>query len=107
MIGNFIIAFIVFGAFFRAAKEYNQSGFTWGAIGVTSYFVPNWIILFGVALAAGPGNGGVLSLASIAGFVLSIVFVVWMYNKLMDRAIEAQAALDAQVSDLKESAGNR
>jgi len=107
VIGNFIIAFIVFGAFFRAAKEYNHSGFQWGAIGVASYFVPNWIILFVVTIAAGPGNGGVLSLASLAGFVLSIVFVVWMYNKLMDRAIEAQAALDSQVSALKESAGNQ
>lgn len=107
MIGNLIIAFIVFGAFFRAAKEYNQSGIKWGGIGVASFFVPNWIILFVVTLAAGPANGGVLSLASLSGLVLSIVFVVWVYNKLMDRAIEAQAAYDAQVSALKESAGNR
>jgi len=104
-VSKFIIAVIV--SEHLRSENTVRAGFKWGAIGVASYFVPNWIVLFVVTIAAGPGNGGVLSLASLAGFVLSIVFVVWMYNKLMDRAIEAQAALDAQVSALKESAGNR
>ena len=50
MLGNLIIAAILFGAFYRAAGEYNKNGFAWGFIGLAAFalvvpimFVIKWL----------------------------------------------------------------
>jgi hypothetical protein len=101
MIADSIIACFVFVAFFRAAGEYQKNGVAWGFIGLASFFVPNFVIPFAVAVAlslAGAGRAVLMgfTVAGLAGFVAGLVTVVWVYNKLMERAIEEQAARDAQ-----------
>ena len=102
MLGNAIIAFIVGGAFLRAASEYNKDGLAWGAIGLASFFCPAWIValLSPLVLAlAGADRGvglGPLTVGSLVSFAAGAAVTVWSYNKLMEKAIEEQAAKDAQ-----------
>jgi hypothetical protein len=104
MILNIIIFIVVFGAFFRAAREYGKNGFAWGFIGVAAFFVPDFLIPIVVAMILVLfGVGGEVAVGSIAitglvGFVAAIGIVVMVYNKLMDRAIAQQAAIDARSS---------
>lgn len=104
MIGNGIIACIVFSAFFRAAQEYNKNGLAWGAIGVFSFFIPYLVIPIVAAIlltSSGAGSSagaGLFSISAIAGFGIAVAVVIWVYNKLMERAIDEQAALDSQVA---------
>jgi hypothetical protein len=106
MLGDLIIAAILFGAFYRAAGEYNKNGFAWGFIGLAAFFVPNYVftlvivILMATVGARNTSIGGWLPLSALLGFVASVTIVVWTYNKLMDRAINEQAARDAQASAL-------
>ena len=44
--GDYIIGFIVFSAFARAAREYNKSILLWGSIGLASFFIPQYSITF-------------------------------------------------------------
>jgi hypothetical protein len=102
MLGNAIIAFIVFGAFMRAGQEYGKNGAAWGAIGVASFFVPSFIIPILVTLVLTLGGAsrdaavGAFTLTGLLGFAGGVLTAIWSYNKLMDRAIDAQAAKDAQ-----------
>lgn len=102
MLGNAIISVIVGGAFLRAASEYNKSGLAWGAIGLASFFGPSWIMALLVPLVlalAGVDRGaglGPLTVGSLVSFAAGAAVTVWSYNKLMERAIEEQAAKDAQ-----------
>jgi hypothetical protein len=102
MLVNGIIAFIVGGAFVRAGQEYGKTGLAWGAIGLASFFVPSLIVpilvLFVLKLSGASPNiaSGSFSLTSLLGFAAGVGATVWTYNKLMDRAINAQAAKDAQ-----------
>jgi len=104
MLGNLIIAAILFGAFYRAAGEYNKNGFAWGLIGLAAFFVPNYVFALVIVIlvsTVGAGNasiGGWFSLSALLGFLASVAIVVWAYNKLMDVAINEQAAKDAQAS---------
>jgi len=109
MLGNAIIAFIVFGAFMRAGREYGKSGVGWGAIGVASFFVPSLVIplLVTLALTLGGANRdaamGSFTLTGLLGFAGGVMTTIWSYNKLMERAIDAQAAKDAQAAAGSES----
>jgi hypothetical protein len=100
--GDIIIGTIIFVAFFRAAGEYKKNGWAWGGIGIASFFIPSLILPFLVTIvltAAGAGKGpgqAAFSLAGLISFGLSLLTVVWTYNKLMELAIEAQAVRDAQ-----------
>jgi hypothetical protein len=102
MFGDAIIAFIVGGAFVRAGYEYGKNGLSWGAIGLASFFVPCLVIPILVSLLltlSGASRNialGSLSMTSLLGFAAGVGAAVWTYNKLMDRAIDAQAAKDAQ-----------
>ena len=106
MLGNLIIAAILFGAFYRAAGEYNKNGFAWGLIGLAAFFVPYYVFTLVIVIllaTVGAGNasiGGWFPLSALLGFVASVAIVVWTYNKLMDMAINEQAARDAQTSAL-------
>jgi hypothetical protein len=101
-IGNFIIAFIVGGAFVRAGREYGKNGLAWGAMGLASFFVPYFAIPFLVSfvlILSGASRNialGSLSLTGLLGFAAGVGATVWTYNTLMDRAIDAQAGKDAQ-----------
>jgi hypothetical protein len=101
VIGNAIIAFFVFGAFFRAAQQYNKNGVEWGAIGLASFFIPNFLIPFLAAIlltSIGAGRvdvAGWLSISAFIGFGAGVAIVIWVYNKLMERAIDGQAVLDS------------
>jgi hypothetical protein len=102
--GNLIIAAILFGAFYRAAREYNKNGFAWGFIGLAAFFAPNYVFTLVIVIllaTLGSGNasiGGWFPLSALLGFVASVAIVVWTYNKLMDMAIKELAARDAQDS---------
>ena len=97
--GDFIIGFIVFSAFARAAREYSKSMLLWGVIGVASFFVPQYsIAFFGTALLQSAGASASIPLVLVATFVASVVMVIFAYNKLMSRAIQEMASLDAAAS---------
>jgi len=102
MLGNAIIAFVVFGAFMRAGREYGKNGAGWGAIGVASFFIPSLVIpiLLTVAMTLGGANRdmavGSIPLTGLLGFAGGVMATIWSYNKLMDREIEAQATKDAR-----------
>jgi hypothetical protein len=102
MFGNAIIAFIVGGAFVRAGYEYGKNGLAWGAIGLAAFFVPSLLIpilvSLGLTLTGANRNIalGSISLTGLLGFAAGVCAAIWTYNKLMHRAIEAQAAKDAQ-----------
>jgi hypothetical protein len=104
MLQNGIIVFFVFGAFFRAAKEYQQNGFAWGGIGLLAFYIPSFVVpfvgvmlltLFGADVRTAAGS---LSLIGILGFVAGVASVIMVYNKLMDRAIAAQILNDERMS---------
>src|SRR5580693_5388077 len=100
---NIIIGCFVFAAFFRAAREYGKNGVGWGLIGLVAFFVPYFAfpILAVILMAvAGVGKATVMgfSISGLVGFGIALATVIWTYNKLMERAIDAQAALDAQAS---------
>jgi hypothetical protein len=102
MLVNGIIAFIVGGAFVRAGQEYGNNGLAWGAIGLASFFLPSLVlpilVLFVLNLSGARPNiaSGSFSLISLLGFAAGVGATVWTYNKLMDRAINVQAAKDSQ-----------
>jgi hypothetical protein len=102
MLENGIIAFIVGGAFVRAGQEYGKNGLAWGAIGLVSFFGPSLAVPFLVLLVlrlSGANRDvalGSFNLTGLLGFAAGVGAAVWTYNKLMDRAIDAQAAKDAQ-----------
>jgi hypothetical protein len=102
MLGSGIIAFIVGGAFVRAGYEYGKNGLVWGAIGLAAFFVPSLVVpilVMAVLSLSGASRGvasGSFSLTSLLGFAAGVGAAIWTYNKLMDRAIDAQAAKDAQ-----------
>jgi hypothetical protein len=102
MLGDVIIAFIVGGAFLRAGREYGNNGVAWGAIGLVSFFAPMFVIPFLVSFILALSGAsrdialGSFSLTGLLGFAAGIGAAVWTYNKLMERAIEAQAAKDAR-----------
>jgi hypothetical protein len=78
----------VFAAFFRAARECAKSGLAWGLIGLASFFIPYFAIpIFVAILIAIAGVGGAASVMSgLIGFAAAVATVIWVYNKLMDRA---------------------
>ncbi len=102
MLADGIIAFIVGGAFVRAGYEYGKNGLAWGAIGLAAVFVPCLAVPFLVSLVltlSGASRDVALrsfSLTGLIGIAAGVGAAVWTYNKLMDRAIDAQAAKDAQ-----------
>jgi Na+/melibiose symporter-like transporter len=102
MLENGIIAFIVGGAFIRAGQEYGKNGWVWGAIGLASFFVPSLVVPILVLLVlrlSGANRDiafGSFNLTGLLGFAVGVGATVWTYNKLMERAIDAQAAKDAQ-----------
>jgi hypothetical protein len=104
MLGNAIIIFFVFGAYFRAAREYGKNGFAWGGIGLLAYYLPSFaipavaVLILGMFHVGDSVAIGSLSIAGLAGIAGSIAAVVVVYNKLMERAIDQQAALDARTS---------
>jgi hypothetical protein len=102
-VGNLIITIIVFGAFFRAAREYSKNGVAWGLIGVAAYFIPQYVVLFAVgaivyATSDPTSSGSEFTIPLLAGFAAGVLCVIWTYNKLMERAIDEQAALAAKAS---------
>jgi hypothetical protein len=100
---NIIIGCFVFAAFFRAAREYGKNAVAWGLIGLVAFFVPYFAFpIFAVMLIASAGLRNATSIgfsvSGLVGFGVALATVIWTYNKLMERAIDAQAALDAQAS---------
>jgi hypothetical protein len=102
MLENSIIAFIVGGAFVRAGHEYGKNGLAWGAIGLAAFFGPSLLIPFLVTFiltlaGASPKLAlGSFTLTGLLGFATGLAATVWTYNKLMERAIDAQAAKDTR-----------
>jgi hypothetical protein len=93
---DYIIGFIVFSAFARAAREYNKSMFLWGTIGVASFFIPlNLITFLGLALLQSAGAPDASLVLLGAAFVASVMIAIFAYNKLMSRAIQELESLDA------------
>jgi hypothetical protein len=100
MLSNFIIGFFVFAAFFRAAREYGKNGVAWGLIGLVSFFTVLFTATFFVATLltlVGAGNASLL-ISGLIGFVAAVATAMWVCNKLMERAIDKQAAIDSQAS---------
>ena len=96
---TYIIGFIVFAAFARAAREYKKSALAWGVIGLASFFIPQFSIAFlGTAFLSWVDAPRASIFVLVADFAGSAVIAAWAYNKLMDRAIEEMAALDAAAS---------
>lgn len=109
MIGDIIIACFICAAYFRAAKEYGKNGLAWALVGLASFFIPYFAIPICAAILlvlVGAGHAAVMgvSIAGLVGFVAAVATVVWVYNKLMERAIDAQAALDSQASASRQAA---
>jgi hypothetical protein len=104
--GSYIIGFIVFVAFARAAREYQKSVVAWGLIGVAAFFVSQFAIGFlGAIILRMAGATSALSLLLIGDFVASVVITGWTYKKLMDGAIREMAARDAAASVSAASGG--
>ena len=96
---TYIIGLIVFTAFARAAREYKKSALGWGAIGLASFFIPQYSIAFlGTAFLRSVAGLGASFLLFVADLAASAIIAAWVYNKLMDRAIQQLAALDAAAS---------
>lgn len=102
MLANCIVTLIIGGAFVRAGREYGRNGLAWGAIGLASFFVPSLaipILLSFILTLAGASRDialGSFNLTGLLGFATGVDATVWTYNKLMERAIDAQAAKDAR-----------
>jgi MFS superfamily sulfate permease-like transporter len=95
---SYVIGFIVLAAFARAAREYKKSALAWGAIGLASFFIPLYSIAFlGTALLRSVGALAP-TLLLVADLAASAAIAAWAYNKLMHRAIQELASLDAAAS---------
>ena len=109
MLGEIFIIAAIFGAFFRAAREYGANGFLWGGVGLASFYGTFFLVSVAVGLAFGAVSVlGMMALAPVAGFVAGVAAVIFAYNKLMDRAIQAQAMRDDAASSASsaQAAGN-
>jgi MFS superfamily sulfate permease-like transporter len=96
---SYIIGFMVFAAFARAAREYKKSALAWGAIGLVSFFIPQYSIAFlGTAILRSVDAPRASILLLVGDLVASAMIAAWAYNKLMDRAIRELASLDAAAS---------
>ena len=99
---NYIIGLIVFAAFARAAREYEKSVLAWGAIGLASFFIPQFSIAFlGTAFLRVVNAPRASLFLLVADLVASAAIAAWAYNKLMDRAMQEMAARDGAASAIE------